>query len=108
LAADDYIVKPQFSAQFTNVWDEQAVTWDVKGSPARRGLDVTVSALGPALRKESAMPNYVCEVQWGTDRFSDQTEERFEGNVLGNMHCAYFYFYFLFLLRRVLPSLGRY
>lgn len=36
-------VKPQFSAEFTNVWDEQAVTWDVKGSSVTRGLDIAVS-----------------------------------------------------------------
>ena len=43
-------LKPQFSVEFTNVWDEQVVTWEVKGSPVRRGLDVFVSTSSSALR----------------------------------------------------------
>jgi len=50
-------LKPQFSAEFTNVWDEQAVTWDVKGSPARRGLDVTCNGvqIGSVTRPKSGL-----------------------------------------------------
>jgi hypothetical protein len=39
----DDTVKLQFMVEFTNVWDEQEVTWEVKRSSVRRGIDVSVS-----------------------------------------------------------------